>query len=343
MNTSTAAATPRRRLVALLVLWLLNLVRWHRATRPEPLPAPPAGSTTVTAADGTRLHAQLGGPTDADTTMVFVHGFLARTITFDMQWNHFTDKTRLVRYDHRNHGRSERTAKQVDIETLASDLADVIRHTAPTGGIVLVGHSMGGMTILALALEEPELFRTRVAGVGLIATGAGHYIDGHRVENAVRWISRRKLLALNLVGFRLLAPLLEQIRPRRTRTMRWVTKEVMFGTADIDPATLSMTHELLEEPPLSTHASLQGSLLRHDVLRAMDQLKTKPVVIITGSDDRLTRPEHSERMAADIGPAAALFVVPGAGHIINQTRPVETNAALDRLLTRASADPSDLD
>ena len=117
----------------------------------------------------------------------------------------------------------------------------------------------------------------------------------------------------------------------------------MFGTADIDPATLSMTHELVEEPPLSTHGSLQGSLLRHDVLRALDELKGRPVVIITGSDDRLTRPEHSKRMAADIGPAAALVVVPGAGHIVNQTRPVDTNAALDRLLTRASANPSDTD
>ena len=156
----TATSTPRRGLGALLVLWLLNLARWHRATRPEPLPRPPAGSTTAVAADGTRLHAQIGGLADADTTIVFVHGFLARTIAFDMQWNHFTDKTRLVRYDHRNHGRSERTAKQIDIETLAGDLGDVIRQTAPTGTIVLVGHSMGGLTILAFALKDTRCSAT---------------------------------------------------------------------------------------------------------------------------------------------------------------------------------------
>jgi pimeloyl-ACP methyl ester carboxylesterase len=327
----------RRGLVALLVLWLLNLIRWHRATRPEPLPVPPTGSTTVVAGDGTRLHAQVGGQTHADTTIVFVHGFLARTVAFDMQWTHYTDKARLVRYDHRNHGRSRRTGRQIDVGTLAADLASVIAHTAPTGRVVLVGHSMGGMTILALALTHPTLFGSRVAGVGLIATGAGHYLAGHPAENAVRWSSRRKLLALNLVLFRLLAPLLEQIRPRRTRTMRWVTKKVMFGASDVDPALLAMTHELLEEPPLSTLASLQGALLRHDALRALDQLKAKPVAIVAGSDDRLTRPEHSQRMAEDIGPSAELVLIPGAGHVVNQTRPVETNAALDRLLARADA------
>lgn len=337
MTALTTTSTPRRRLAALLVLWLLNLLRWHRATRPEPLPAPPVGSTTVTAQDGTVLHAQVGGDTSSDTTMVFVHGFLARTIEFDMQWNHYSDKARLVRYDHRNHGRSERTAKQIDVETLADDLAQVITQTAPSGRVVLVGHSMGGMTILAVALKHTALFRDRVAGVGLVATGAGHYIDGHPVENALRWMSRRKILALHLVLFRLFAPLLERIRPRRTRTMRWVTKKVMFGSADVDPATLAMTHELLEEPPLSTLGSLQGALLRHDVLRAMDELKRVPVAIVTGSDDRLTRPEHSARMAQDIGPSAELTVIPGAGHVVNQTRPVETNAALDRLLSRTTA------
>lgn len=329
---------PRRGLVALLVLWLLNLVRWHRATRPEPLPVPPAGSTTVVAEDGTRLHVQVGGDPSSDTTIVLVHGFLARTLEFDMQWNHFTDKTRLVRYDHRNHGRSQRSSAPIDVETLADDLAVVLAHTAPTGRVVLVGHSMGGMTILALSLTHAALFRERVAGVGLVATGAGHHVDGHRVENALRWASRHRLLDLNLSLFRLLAPLLEQIRPRRTRTMRWMTKKVVFGTGDIDPATLAMTHELLEEPPLTTVASLQGSLLRHDVLRAMEQLRTKPVVLVTGSDDRLTRAEHSRRMAADIGASAELVVVPGAGHVVNQTRPVETNAALDRLLDRIDHD-----
>jgi pimeloyl-ACP methyl ester carboxylesterase len=326
--------TPRSLAAISLVLWLLNLLRWHRATRPEPLPDAPAGSTTVRTEDGLALHAQVGGRPDSDLTIVFVHGFLARTLEFDMQWNHYADKARLIRYDHRNHGRSDRApSRTIDVGSLARDLRSVLEQLAPDGRVVLVGHSMGGMTVLALALQDPELFIRRVAGVGLISTGAGHYIDGHRVENALRWASRRRLLALNLAVFRLLAPLLEPFRPRRTRTMRRVTREVMFGTADVDPATLSMTHPLLEEPVLSTFASLHGALLRHDALDALPALRHKPIAIITGAEDRLTRPEHSRRMAQDIGSNAVLTVIPGAGHVVNQTRPGEVNAALDQLLT----------
>jgi pimeloyl-ACP methyl ester carboxylesterase len=334
---SAPAAPPRRWLLLAAVLWLLNLLRWARATRPEPLLAPPYGSTTVLADDDTRLHAQVTGRPDADLTLVLVHGFLGRSVAFDHQVTAFADRARVIRYDHRNHGRSGRTVRPIDLRTLARDLACVIQQLAPTGPVVLVGHSMGGMTTLALALERPELFRDRVAGVALLASGAGHDIAGHPVENALRWASRRHLLSANLLGFRLLAPLLELLRPRRTRTMRWVTKKVMFGAADVDPALLAMTQELLEEPRLSTLGSLQGALLRHEVLDSMAALRTTPTLVLTGADDRLTRPEHSVRMARDIGPSAELVVVPGAGHVVHQTRPLETNAALDRLLSRVVA------
>ncbi|MCW2779490.1 MAG: alpha/beta hydrolase fold protein [Frankiales bacterium] len=327
-------APARRPLLLLLLLWLANQVRWARATRPEPLPAPPAGSREVVLSDGTRLHAQVGGVPTSDTTVVLVHGFLARTLEFDMQWNHLGNDVRLVRYDHRHHGRSGHAPRVLDVADLADDLAEVVAQTTPTGRVVLVGHSMGGMTVLALADRHPDLFRTRVAGVALVSTGAGHQLDGHPVEDALRWAGRHRLLAGGLFGFRVLAPLLEQLRPRRTRVLRRLTRAVMFGTDDVDPATLAMTQDLLEGPPLSTLGALQGALLRHDVLRVLPRLAGTPVVVVTGGEDRLVRPEHSARMVEDIGPSAELVVVPGAGHVVNQTRPVEVNAALDRLLAR---------
>ena len=325
----------RTRGFALALLWLLNLVRWHQRTKPEPLPVVPHGSTTVRAEDGTRLHAQVGGREDADLTIVFLHGLLARTIEFDMQWQHFRDEARLVRYDHRNHGRSDRSRKAIDVEVLADDLACVLEQLVPVGPVVLVGHSMGGMAVLALADRHPDLFDERVAGVALLSSGAGHYLDGRPVENAFRWASRRHLLGPPLTLLRLLAPVLEQLRPRRTHRMRGVVKHLMFGTHDVDPATLAMTQELLEGPPLSTLASLQGALLRHDVLRVLPRLRALPVLVLTGGDDRLIRPDHSRRLTADLGADTELVVVPGAGHVVNQTRPDDTNLALERLLARA--------
>ena len=48
----------------------------------------------------------------------------------------------------------------------------MIATAAPVGPVVLVGHSMGGMAILTLAAHDPDLFADRVAGIGLICTGA---------------------------------------------------------------------------------------------------------------------------------------------------------------------------
>jgi pimeloyl-ACP methyl ester carboxylesterase len=321
--------------VAVLLAWLLNLIRWSRHTTPEALPPPPSGSTTVTAPDGTQLYAQVGGTEDGEVTVVLVHGLLARTMSFDMQWHHLTPQARVIRYDHRNHGRSDHVAGPLSVATLAGDLGAVIDQLAPTGRLVLVGQSMGGMTVLALSGQRPDLFRDRVSGVALLGAGAGHDIDGHPCENGVRWAARRGLLAPALGLLRAIAPVLELLRPRRTSVMRAATRSLVFGRADVDPALLGMTQQLLEEPPLTTLAALQGSLLRLDLRASLPLLRDIPVLVLAGEDDRLVRAEHSRRMAADLGPLAELVLLPGAGHVVNQSRATETNAALDRLLRRS--------
>jgi pimeloyl-ACP methyl ester carboxylesterase len=320
--------------------WLLNLYRRARRFRPEPLPPAPAGSTTVRAPDGTRLHAQVGGLADAELTVVFVHGLLARTVEFDMQWVAFADKARLVRYDHRNHGRSERTRAPVSIDTLADDLGAVITQLAPNGRVILVGHSLGGMTALAFASRHERLFRERVAGVCLIATRAGHYLDGHPVENAVRWLARHHLLDLPLHAARIAAPVLEHFRPRRTRLARAATRRFLFGPADRDPATIPMLQELLEEPPLSVLATLGLPVLRHDARDGLTVMRDVPVQIVGGDQDHLSWPDHARRIGTALGASATVTTLPGVGHALNQTRPTEVNAAIGQLLDAVGRDPA---
>jgi pimeloyl-ACP methyl ester carboxylesterase len=318
-------------------LVLLHLARWARNTRPEPLPPCPEPHAMVTTSDGRELHVEVGGIQDSDLTVVLVHGFLARSTEFDLQWAALHDRARLVRFDHRNHGRSTHTVDAVHLDRLAQDLLEVIEQVIPTGRVVIVGHSMGGIATIALAQQRPDLFAARVAGVALISAAAGHDLTEHRNETRFRHAARRHLLDGGLGALRAISPALEHLRPRRTHTMRAATKTLMFGTQDIDPATLAMTQALLEEPPLATLASMQGALLRTDVRAGLDALKHIPVLVLTGSDDRLIRPAHSRRMAADIGPSAVLVEIDGAGHVVNQTRPTEVNAALHHLLDRTGA------
>jgi pimeloyl-ACP methyl ester carboxylesterase len=327
--------------VANVLAWLTVLLAWANRTRRQPaMPTiPPDETRTVLAHDGIRLHVELGGRSDADLTVVFVHGLLARSAEFDAQWEALLGRARLVRYDHRGHGGSERSRKATDVDQLGRDLGRVLADAAPTGPVILVGHSMGGMAVMALAEQHPELFGHRVRGVALLGTAAGHDIPGHPVENATRHLARRGALTPLLWLLRMLAPTNERLRPRNTRLMRRGVRSLLFGSGDANPSLVAQVQQMMEEPPLSTLAALQGTLLRHDKRGALSVLARVPVVVVTGTDDRLIRPEHSYAMTRDLGDAAELVVLPGVGHVLTRSAPHDVNAAIDRLLQRVVEQP----
>jgi pimeloyl-ACP methyl ester carboxylesterase len=60
-------------------------------------------------------------------------------------------------------------------------------------------------------------------------------------------------------------------------------------------------------------------------------------MILVGSEDRLTPPIHSRRIA-EVLPDAVLTVVAGAGHMIGLERPDVVNRALRGFLRRAGSD-----
>src|SRR5580704_3286401 len=132
--------------------------------RPDPAADEPLGElrgrpVPVTADDGVSLYAEVSGPDDAPVTVVFSHGY---TLSQDV-WHYQRQAlagTRLVFWDQRGHGRSGRgDPEHSTIEQTGADLGAVLAATMPAGGrVVLVGHSMGGMTIMALAARQPGLF-----------------------------------------------------------------------------------------------------------------------------------------------------------------------------------------
>ena len=106
--------------------------------------------------------------------MVFCHGFALTQETWHYQRRDLGDVGRLVFYDQRGHGRSGWGDREhANIDQLGRDLRRVVDAAAPTGPVVLIGHSMGGMTIMALADQAPELFGDRIVGVALLSTSAG--------------------------------------------------------------------------------------------------------------------------------------------------------------------------
>jgi pimeloyl-ACP methyl ester carboxylesterase len=261
------------------------------------------------AADGVELHGVVTGPA-SDTTVVLVHGW-----TLDETcWAGVVDRLpgrRVVRYDHRGHGRSAAVdTATMTIEQLADDLAAVIEQTAPTGSLVLAGHSMGGMTTMALAERHPSV-AARVRGLALVATAAGGLggapfgfppaVVGklreheHALYESARW-TRKAALSTHP---RLLAPFLRPLLLGRhpSRTAVRVTTEVI---AACRPTTVSGFL-----PTLEAHE-------RQDALAAYAQV---PVHVMAGTRDRLTPVRYARRIREGL-PQARLTLFPDAGHML---------------------------
>src|SRR3954454_6117828 len=95
-------------------------------------------------------------------------GFLAHCWTLNQaDWHYqvrdlqqeFGHGIRIVTWDHRGHGESAPVARaDCLIETLAADWAELVDTLTPDGPLVFAGHSIGGMTMLALAEQRPDLF-----------------------------------------------------------------------------------------------------------------------------------------------------------------------------------------
>ena len=133
-----------------------------------------ARSDTFTTGDGVSLHVRDTGPDGAPVTVVFVHGWTLGHGTWDRVCDELAEDLRLVRFDLRGHGASAPAPEgTATIERCAEDLAELLAERVPTGPVVLAGHSMGAMTIMALAETRPEFFAERVAGVALVATSGG--------------------------------------------------------------------------------------------------------------------------------------------------------------------------
>ena len=122
--------------------------------RAEELFAPFGGERSVVrAGDGTALWVRSFGPVDAPV-LIFVHGWTCAAEFWKLQIEALKGERRLVAFDLRGHGQSERPRdRDYTIGTFARDLDSVIEACVPDGErAMLVGHSLGAMTIVALSL-----------------------------------------------------------------------------------------------------------------------------------------------------------------------------------------------
>nr|QNO56355.1 putative aminoacrylate hydrolase RutD [Methanosarcinales archaeon ANME-1 ERB7] len=87
--------------------------------------------------------------------IIFVHGWMDDCSAWNSQIEFFAKKYKVIAYDHRGHGRSDKPEGDYSIQTLSNDLHTLIKELK-LEKVTLVGHSMGGMTALLFTLDHPD-------------------------------------------------------------------------------------------------------------------------------------------------------------------------------------------
>ena len=303
----------------------------------------------VQADDGVLLAVEEIGPARAPLTIVFVHGytlsmacwaFQRRALAADVtKANGSGPRARMVFYDQRGHGASGRgSAKNSTIEQLARDLATVVETRVPRGPVVLVGHSMGGMTIMALAALRPDLFGSRIVGTALLSTSSGNLAE--------LTFGLPELLTRVRAAFLPVAAWTMRRRPAIAERTRWVaadlvsaiTRSLSFASSDVDPTLTRYVDSMIAGTPVDVIAEFYPALAGMDETGSLEPLRGIPTLVLTGDKDKMIPKEHSELIVERL-PDAEFVVVPDAGHMVLLEKPAEVTAALTGLLRRVVAGP----
>jgi pimeloyl-ACP methyl ester carboxylesterase len=289
-----------------------------------PVGEPRGQRQTVVADDGVLLHAEIEGDPAAPVTVVLCHGFALTSASWCFQRAELATVARVVAWDQRGHGRSGRgQAAHATIDQLGRDLLAVLDQTAGHGPVVLVGHSLGGMAVLALAAQRPDLFGDRIAGVALLSTSAGP-VTGD-LGPATRGLDLLHRLAPWALTALCRTPGFDRVVPVREMIELAVARHAFGGP--VSPAVADFLVDLIESTPLEVLAEFFPQFRFHDKRDALDPLADIPCLVMTGSADTTIPGWHSENLAHNV-PGAELVVVPGAGHALPLEQPGAVNAQL---------------
>jgi pimeloyl-ACP methyl ester carboxylesterase len=270
---------------------------------------------------------------DDAITIVLSHGYALNLDSWHYQRLALRGKYRLVFWDQRGHGRSGTGPRgSSTIDQVGYDLGAVIDAIAPEGPLVLLGHSMGGMTVMSLAQHRPELFHERVVAVALLSTSAGGMggVDlglagigrlGMKVAPAAaRVLSKQpKLVARG----RRLGSDLEGLLVRR-----------YSFASPVPPQLISFAARMIAQTRLEVISDFLPTFTGHDKRAALATLHGHDVLVMVGDSDLITPAQQSDEIVRLL-PDAEHVEVQDAGHLLPLEHPDLVNGHLLALIENA--------
>ena len=294
----------------------------------------------VVISDAVPLHVEIDDPVGAKIgerpTVVLSHGYTQHHGVWHFQRKALREAGfRVVLWDHRGHGLSEQGEESsYTIAQLGRDLHAVITEAAPDGPLILIGHSMGGMAMMAMAEQFPEIIRERVVGAGFVCTSSGALstLDfglGKQVGAAVHRLGPGTVARLSARQ-----STVERVLEIGKDVESYLVHRYSFGS-DVPMAVVRYTADMIFETPMSVISAFMPTLVDHertDVLAEFDGIET---LVIHGQQDRIVPRAHADVMVAKM-PHAEYIVVENSGHMLPLEHPEIVNTEIVALAERAS-------
>jgi pimeloyl-ACP methyl ester carboxylesterase len=279
---------------------------------------PNADHHHLTMADGAHIHVVSRGVAHSERpVVVLLHGVTLSSKIWKYAFDALSDDFRVVAIDWRGHGRSVAGVDGFGLAQLAADLAEVLTQL-DLRQCVIVGHSMGGMALMRFCGDHATTLQERVKAIMFLSTASGD-IGMATVPAALRGGVKRILEA---------APIARRASWTLPGDLGYSMVRVTFGDRP-DPEWVEETRNILAEMDSSATAASFVPLLSHDASKVLPTLAL-PVVVMVGSEDRLTPPSQAKRTASLIR-NAELALVEGAGHMIMLERQTRFHQAIRSL------------
>src|SRR5215212_11806897 len=226
---------------------------------------------------------------------------------------------RVVAFDRPGYGYSERPRDRVWTPAAQADLVHRALVRLGAERAVVVGHSLGTVVALELALRHPS-------SVAALALLSGYYFPTARVDAPVQALPAVPVLG-DIMRYTISPLMLRLAWPGLMR--------VLFGPAPTPPAFDAL--KWLVARPEQIRASASESALLVPTVASLQQHYTElkvPVVIAAGAEGRYIDTEAQSARLHHMLPESGYRVVPGAGHMMHHTAPDEAMAAIDLVAGR---------
>jgi pimeloyl-ACP methyl ester carboxylesterase len=248
--------------------------------------------------------------------LVFVHGAFADARIWEPQWQHFSARYRLLRYDLRGHGRTGASdLPHYSITTFADDLTallDALEIHSP----VVCGLSWGGSIAQAFAVRNPGRLKALILASSAVSIRLS-LMDKLLCDVLFPWqamsLAIRMMKVKNFIRFSLLLA-------RLTRGKHWLSQ---------DAAARDYLERCMLEISSSEYLKIWEAIYGFDLL-PLERI-TCPVLVLNGEGEPKSTFRHTAEILRRV-PQAEAKIVPGARHAMNLEQPEAFNQLVEEFI-----------